>query len=285
MAPSVYRERYVQPVDPRLGRHVNHDERSRRFALPTQGLRIESVNHERHVPIFDQGSVGSCTGNAGIGCLGTGPFWSTMSEADSPYFPLDQESAVRLYSASSAVDPFPGQYPPEDTGSDGLTIAKVLTAAGAISGYQHTFTLEDALKGLTRSPFITGTLWLDDMFTPNAEGLVRPTGRGAGGHEYIGRAYDDARGWIWFDNSWGAGWGKNGSFAMEAEAYGGLLSRNGDVTFFVPATDSPPEPTPDPDAEFAEVLLPWARKNRVCNKRVRDAARQWLTSTGRDWRS
>jgi hypothetical protein len=292
MADGTYRERFIEPADPRLGRHVNHDPRSRRFPLPTEGLRIASVQHERHVPIFDQGRIGSCTGNAGIGCLATGVFHETMGTGDAPYWPLDQGSAVRLYSAATVLDPFPGDYPPQDTGSDGLTIAKVLEAAGAISGYLHAFSLDDALKGLAGGPdapgrpFITGTLWLNDMFKPNTEGLVRPTGRGAGGHEYVGDGYDESRGWVWFTNSWGTGYGRSGRFAMEAEAYGDLLTKNGDVTFFVPSTDTPPTPAPtdSPDDALAEALTPWARKPRGCNRAVHTAAREWLTATGRDWR-
>jgi hypothetical protein len=84
------------------------------------------------------------------------------------------------------ADDYPGQYPPDDTGCDGLTIAKVLTAAGEISGYQHTFSLDDALKALGVTPVITGvTSWYQDMFNPTADGRVHPTGGVAGGHEFV----------------------------------------------------------------------------------------------------
>ncbi len=114
-------ERFRNPSDPRLGRHVNHDERSRRFPYRGPVSPLHAVKHERHVPVFDQGSLGSCTGNAAVGCLATGPFFDTVGpEDDARLRGLDQVAAVEVYEAATTVDPFPGQYPPTDTGSDGL---------------------------------------------------------------------------------------------------------------------------------------------------------------------
>jgi hypothetical protein len=63
--------------DPRLGRHVVHDSRSRRFA--GAGARSEDspqvVRHTVHIPVIDQGDVGSCTGHAGTNALASGDFW------------------------------------------------------------------------------------------------------------------------------------------------------------------------------------------------------------------
>jgi hypothetical protein len=67
----MYRHVYM-PTDPRLGRHVQHDPRSLRYAhgvLPKTA--IKTVDWTRRAPIFDQGQLGSCTGNAAAGLLGT----------------------------------------------------------------------------------------------------------------------------------------------------------------------------------------------------------------------
>jgi hypothetical protein len=288
MTEAIYLERFRNPSDPRLGRHVNHDARSRRFAYRGPVSPLHAVRHERHVPVFDQGNLGSCTGNAAVGCLATGLFAATINEADAPEIRgLDQEAAVWVYSQASAIDPFSGQYPPTDTGSDGLSVAKVLAGRNAISGYEHAFSLDQALAALMQVPLITGTAWREGMFEPDGEGLVHPTGGEAGGHEYLVDEYDPVRGWVGFTNSWSDQWGVAGRFYMEAEEYGELLDDRGDVTVFVPCTEPAPEPDPaapagDPaDAALASAVGTWARRNcPTTSKKARRALIKWLDAKG-----
>ena len=51
----------------RLGRHVEHDPRSRAFSAGTAAFK--TIRHLRHGKAFDQGDLGSCTGNAMAGVL------------------------------------------------------------------------------------------------------------------------------------------------------------------------------------------------------------------------
>jgi hypothetical protein len=282
------RLQYV-PQDRRLGRNVNHDPRSRRFPVRSD-VPIGSVDHVRHVGIFDQGDIGSCTGNAALGCLATGPFWHSLSESSREHGPLSptgriswsREGAEAVYSAATLIDPFPGDWPPEDTGSDGLSVAKVLKAAGWISGYRHAFSLSDLLAGLMQVPCIVGTEWMSAMNDPNDEGIAHPVGRTEGGHEYICDGYEADRGLLWFTNSWGVGWGSLGTFAMPAEEFGILLDRQGDATFFVPLTEPQPEPEPerDPDAILAGKLRDWAAIRRSPSIKARKAVREWIEAKG-----
>jgi hypothetical protein len=277
---TINRERY-RPTDHRLGRHVNHDSESRRYRVDTTGLRIASVQHRRHIGVLNQGDLGSCTGNAGIGCLGTDPNYDTLPTIGG--YALTQQGAVALYSAATRIDEYPGEYPPEDTGSDGLSIAKALRAAGDISGYRWAFSLDDALKALTASPLITGIPWYSSMFTPGSDGLVKVFGALAGGHEIVVDEYDGARGWVGFTNSWGSDWGLAGRFYLAVEDWGTLLAQQGDVTAFVPATapapvPDPPGPALDPaDVAFATALRPWATQRHAGgNARAAIAAQAWL---------
>ena len=125
----------------RLGRHVEHDPRSWSFSAGTSA--VKTVTHQRHGKAFDQGDLGSCTGNAMAGLLMTDPFWvqgRTLTEAD----------AVKLYKVATTLDSIPGKYPPTDTGSSGLGVMKAAVKAGYIAGYAHTFALNQ-LSGQPRA--------------------------------------------------------------------------------------------------------------------------------------
>lgn len=160
----------------KLGRIINHDTRSLNYPFDTTNLSIVDVEHKRLVPVFNQGQIGSCTGNAGIGALNTMPF------TPNKVYTSDEAGALKLYGEAEKIDGGSG-YPPEDQGSSGLSIAKALLNAKVISGYQHTFTLQDALKALSQYPVIVGIHWYTDMFKPDSDGRVHPTGTIAGGHE------------------------------------------------------------------------------------------------------
>jgi hypothetical protein len=279
MMRTIYRER-LRSADPKYGRHVHHDSLSRRYPFDTTGIAIAPVRWPRKVPVWDQKRLGSCTGNAGLGCLGTGPFYPTVSSET--MFPFTETGAVKVYSAATQIDDATGQYPPTDTGSDGLSVAKVLQKAGLISGYQHTFTLDDALKALQVVPLIVGTVFLADMEEPNSAGLVSVSGAELGGHEYIADEYDEHRGWVGFQNSWGPSWGVNGRFYMQAEDFGKLLERDGDVVAFTPNTQPAPQPTPAPvedaDETFARQLHAWFDTHPRTAKQVQTAAETWLVA-------
>lgn len=285
----IYRERLNYPNMPlgrneeygnmRLGRNINHDSRSRLYSFNTFGLALINTRHLRQIPVFDQGNLGSCTGNAGIGCLGTGVFFGSRGA----HYSLTEDGATALYSDATKADSYSGDYPPTDTGSDGLTVAKVLTAAGEICGYQHTFNLEDALKALTVTPFITGVNWYEGMFNPASDGQVKLNGAVAGGHEFVADQLDVDNERIWFTNSWGADWGVKGRFYMTWSDYGMLLEQQGDVTIFVPITVDPPQPKPTPvpletaDRTLADAIRDWSHARHTgSNAAAAMAVRNWM---------
>lgn len=280
MTRRIERLRY-QSTDPRLARHVHHDSQSRRYALDTAGMTVTSVRWPRHVPVFDQGQVGSCTAEAGIGCLGTGGYYAGVADRIGAVYGWDQASVYRFYSDEEVADGA-GPYPPTDQGSTGLTCAKVLTAKGLISGYQHTFSLTDALRALSVGPVIAGTEWRRDMFDPDPDGRLRITGAVAGGHEYVVDEVDVVGSRVWITNSWGAGWGVQGRAWLTFADWDLLLSAQGDVTVFVPVTAPPPVPA-DPDKVLAGALRAhdWVHRPHIAgNAAVAAAGRAWLAVHG-----
>jgi hypothetical protein len=236
-----------------LGRNVSHDPRSRNFAFDGSNITLKSTRWHRNVPCFDQGHLGSCTGNSAVGLISTDPYFSTLPAGTK----LDESIAVSVYSDAEKIDGGVG-YPPEDQGSSGISVAKVLLQRNLISGYRHCFSLNDALAALTQHPIMIGVNWYNNMFNPDANGLltIAPGDSVAGGHEFILDEIDVERKLVGMQNSWGTSWGvDNGRAYMSFDTLNRLLSEQGDATVLVglnnPApqpspTPVPPTPTPDP---------------------------------------
>ncbi len=277
--------------DMRLGRHVNHDPRSLQFLVAPPNARTtpKSVKWTRHTPVYNQGNLGTCVPNTGLGIMGTDPYWDTippdlkraLSSADT----VQASQVIPLYRECTANDPFAGQYEPDDTGSDGLTLAKMLHRRGLISGYQHATSLTACHEAIQKGPFAIGVPWYQNLFNPDASGVVTIGGAMVGGHEVMVDEYDLNRDLWWFTNSWSTSWGKNGRAAMSSATFQNLLSQRGDATFFVPITapaptpDRPVSPVPDKPAFPFDKMDPWA--NRVTSawplyqQRAAQAYKQW----------
>lgn len=273
--------------DPRLGRHVLHDSRSRRFAAPAKDPRkLTSVRHVVNIPIMDQGNVGSCTGHAGTAAIASDAFWSggaVVLQDQDPH-----EYAVGLYSEATRLDPWPGQYTPDDTGSDGLSIAKALQGRGLISGYEHAFSLEAALTALAERVVLIGSSWLQNMYDVGPDGRLNVDGPSVGGHEYALDELDVPRQRVWMRNSWGDGWGQSGRAWMTWDDLGRLLADDGDCTVLTPVTEPAPQPqpvvpTPDPEPDDTNRKLAGALlkilDNRNCPRYLKAPARAWLLTT------
>lgn len=217
--------------DPRLGRRVEHDSRSRAYAVEAEAVtRLKSIQHVRHVPVFDQGQVGSCTANAAVGCLGTGAFYAAVGQSILTADPAaDEQYALSCYSDEQRLLGY-GPYPPADNGGSGLAIAKVLKKRGLIHGYRHAFSLNAALTALSKQPVIIGIPWYTQMFNPDSTGRITPGGGVAGGHEIVLDQLDVENQKVWLTNSWGAGWGITGRASLTFTDLGDLLSQNGDCT-------------------------------------------------------
>jgi hypothetical protein len=273
-----------------LGRNVKHDARSKAFAHPATTAPDGPVDWAVHIPVLDQDrtvtfkghtytGTGSCTGNAGTGDEGSDTSIRIGVQADpATGAPLDEQYALQMYSDATAIDPYQGTFPPDDEGSDGLSIAKVLKARGLIDSYTHILSYDVALSAIQEGPFITGVNWYDSMFTPDADGVVSidPGSRVAGGHEFlvVGRAM--VRGSLMWKcrNSWGRSWGIGGNFYLSDATYERLLAEDGDATVLHWTTTTEPTPTPvDPapgesgwvrlDAPVGVAVARWATRHGI----------------------
>lgn len=260
-----------------LGRHVNHDPRSRNFAAPARAAAAVSQRWYRQTAILNQGDLGSCTGNAADGVLGTDPFFPTVQQAK-PDWDFGEAGALSIYSLATTLDPFKGQYPPTDTGSDGLSVAKACVQLGLISGYRHCLSLDAVVTALQLGPVITGVNWYDSFDSPDGTGLIGISSNAQvrGGHEIEIFGLDMDNHQLWMDQSWGPDWGVAGTFCWSFDTYDRLLHEQGDATVFVPASQPAPTPTPPAPADADHVFAATATKAT----RTSRPFRTWKTAKG-----
>lgn len=238
----------INPDNPQpLGRHVQLDERSRMYQVQAKATSaLKTVAHTRYVPILDQSNLraqgvnlsgspdalNSCTGNAGIGAVGSLPLYikQPLSLRRQLRDPKSAEAqAVDLYAEATELDEFPETYPPTDDGSSGLGIAKALINKGIITSYDHAFDLQALLTALQTSPVLFGINWYESMFDAHPDGTVEISGAIAGGHEVIIDAIFMEAQKLRIANSWSPTWGDEGCFFLTFDQADRLLSEQGDA--------------------------------------------------------
>lgn len=219
-------------LDRRLGRHVEHDPRSKNF--PAEGApQIVDVLHAAFGLPLNQGSLGSCTANALAGAANTQPnFTGALALARTKLwvYPHDELDAVDLYEKETADEGQP--YPPNDPGGSGLAVCKAARELAWIERYAHAFSLDAALRALVLRPVITGINWYTSFDSPDSNGLVAiaPGATVRGGHEVVVVGIDTESQMIALWNSWGLVWGSGGKFYMSYATWEQLLAEDGDVT-------------------------------------------------------
>lgn len=211
----------------RLGRHVQFDERSRRFpatSLVPKGAKLTSKLWARAAPALDQGDVGSCTGEGAAGLLLTAPFSKAR---------VSQQTALAIYSRATRMDPFPGSYPAEDTGSTVLAAMRATVKMGLAKGYRWCFGLQDVLKVLSNvGPVEVGVNWYEG-FDDVVDGRVQVAGEVRGGHAFELLGINTTTRTVTAINSWGSEWGDGGRFTFSWDDLDRLLHEEGEASTLV----------------------------------------------------
>jgi hypothetical protein len=214
------------------------------------------------------------------GLLGTAPLYPTVPAG----VVLDEAFAVKIYSLATQLDTYPGQYPPDDTGSDGLSGAKAVQQDHLASGYVHAVSLAGLHSMIQAGPFAVGVSWYSGMDNPGSNGLVSVSGTVRGGHEFAVIGYDSSANLWEAVNSWSDSWGKSGHFFITDNDMARLLSEQGDATQLVPVTAPAPVPTPPATGLPADVVS-WAQRTSTArgwcvSKRDKAAALELLAFHG-----
>lgn len=229
------------PTNDRLGRHVEHDDRSRQHPFTaTRPTQDKTVVWPTAAPCLNQARLGACTGFATAQLINTVAFTPTRAHVNHNSNYLTAKDAREIYSLATHLDNIKGQWPPTDGGSTGLAAAKAGTRLGYFTGYQHAFGFDHFRAAIAAQPVIVGTLWTKTMFTPNTDGVLHvgplTDDNIAGGHEYLARGISYERRQVLFRNSWGPQWGTTGpdstpgGFWVGFDDFEALLAQQGDVT-------------------------------------------------------
>lgn len=200
--------------DHRLGRHVEHDSRSRNFAfmLTPPPKQIDTFWSDS-APVLDQGDIGGCVGWTGADILNTDLFIPLRKAKNNAKAYTDQD-ALKFYELATHKDDISGYYPRVDSGSSGLGLAKALQSLGLIDRYSHCFTWNQFLAAIQIQPVALGTTWTNDMFNPDRHGVVRVGSLNesniVGGHEYMCRGISFTKSLVLCRNHWGPTWNTKG---------------------------------------------------------------------------
>jgi hypothetical protein len=221
-----------------LGRTVEHDPRNKDHPFPVRRLaKPVNRNWTCGAPILDQGEIGSCEGNTAAEWLNCSKnlqlrrqFWVKQNKQFASTY-LYEPWAVKFYSKATALDndDIPGVYPPEDTGTSAVGIAKSMQSFGAISSYQWTFGWDHFLAAIDQGPVMLGTNWYSGMFDPDSRGYVNISGSVDGGHAYLARSIDFQNQRVRCRNHWTSDWGLAGEFWLKFPTLQRLLVEEGDV--------------------------------------------------------
>jgi hypothetical protein len=219
---SIYK-RILPPSDPRLKRHVVHDSRSLDF--PAQVTVDKSTWRTKTLRTYDPRPNpnqvdGNCTAVAKCVQFNTAPNRKVGVTLDMPF-------AENLYVYETQIDPFPGQMPADDTGSNGLASAKAAQHYKIGGTYRWLFGGADqVVQAIMDNEAVScGTAWYEEMFNLDPNGVIHPGGAVAGGHQWCARGYDKAKDQV-IGRCW---WGEFRDFRIARADLDALLSDDGDA--------------------------------------------------------
>jgi len=227
--------------DVRLDRVEEFDERSRGYSI--EEIRKEDAKLRSYTwrceDWFNQGNEGACVGFALGHHLAARP-----DEVDGLSNRFLKE---KIYWEAQKIDRWPGgEYPgasPFNSGTSVLAGVKTVKALNLVKEYRWAFKFDELIYGVGHSgPAVIGIPWYSDMYKPDANGFVKPTGNNVGGHAILVRGVNVAKRYVTLRNSWGKEWGDNGDCYITFEDLEKLLQERGECCFLIKSDSDVPLP-------------------------------------------
>jgi len=213
----------VPQLFPNLGRQLVHDPKSRAF--PAQVTVDKSTWKTKSIRVIDpRKNPNQCHGE----CTGTTKAMEMNAVGNRVMGQvLNMDHAHQLYRFATIFDPFPGEWPPDDSGSSGLAACKAAKQLGLGGEYRHVFGGADEIVQLIMLGRVVtvGTWWYDGMFRSDEIGRIEPTGARVGGHQYLIRGYHKPLDCV-VVRCW---WGKFKDVWMRRDHLNDLLMDGGDA--------------------------------------------------------
>lgn len=203
-----------------LGRRVEFDEASRNFpirALIPTAAKPRSYTWRCDAQL-DQDGIGACVGFAWAAELAARPVVVNG---------IENQLGFDIYHDAQKLDEWPGEA---YEGSSVLGGAKAVMDRGFLEQYRWAFGLEDLVLAIGyKGPAVIGINWYGDMFLPDHNGVIHPTGGSPGGHAILANGVSIAKKLIRLHNSWGQAWGINGDCFISFDDLDKLLHEQGEA--------------------------------------------------------
>jgi hypothetical protein len=208
--------------DPRLGRLVQFDEKSRNYPIKAL-LTPKEVSKPRSYTWsvnkwLDQKDQPSCVGFS----------WAQELIARPVKVPnIENTDGTKIYNEAQNLDEWEGN---SYEGSSVLGGAKAVQKFGYITEYRWAFGIDDLILAVGyKGPVVLGINWYNNMFETDSNGFVHVSGGIAGGHAILCYRVNIKLKEFSLWNSWSADWGVNGTCKVSFSDMDRLLKEEGEA--------------------------------------------------------